>query len=113
LSETRFDGWFKQNWADKKELLAHRHRVDCDPFGDILGIVDAAKAQRREDKSAATACAADNFETPTATSAMITEKDLTKILADITSTTGSDQLLVCVRIIRNHKVYTHKFCSAE
>jgi hypothetical protein len=110
LSATRFDPWFKQNWFDKKELLAHRHRVDCDPFSDILGIVDTAKTQRREDKAAA---AADDFDTATATPAMITEKDLTNIFADITSTTGSDQLLVCVGIIRSHKVYTHKFCSVE
>lgn len=111
MSATRFCSWFRQSWLDKKELLAPRHRVDCDPFLDVVGIMEASKKQLREE--AATAVCADDVDTETATSPMITEQDLKTILADIISTTGSDQFMVCVGIIISDKVYTHQLDSVE
>jgi hypothetical protein len=98
LSATRFGAWFKQSWLDKKELLAHRHRVDCDPFNHIVGLTDAVKKELRDGKST-TARSAEDVTTATATSPMVTAKDLQTLLADIISTTGSDQFLVCVFVI--------------
>jgi hypothetical protein len=34
-AQPEFEAWFGNNWF-KRELLARRHRCDCDPFVDIL-----------------------------------------------------------------------------
>ncbi len=35
----RFKDWYGQTWH-KKELLARRHRADCDPFCDIAKVLE-------------------------------------------------------------------------
>ena len=35
----RFKNWYGQTWH-KKELLAMRHRADCDPFIDIAKVLE-------------------------------------------------------------------------
>ena len=35
----RFKNWYGQTWH-KKELLAKRHRADCDPFVDIAKVLE-------------------------------------------------------------------------
>jgi hypothetical protein len=46
-AQPQFQTWFGNNWF-KRELLARRHRCDCDPFVDILQRLQRSLVQTPE-----------------------------------------------------------------
>jgi hypothetical protein len=84
----KFKSWFGRTWH-KKELLARRHRADCDPFVDIAQVL---KHEVVEEKAM---YAHEDSNSHIASKKILLPDSVHNAFKEVLELAGEDQFLVC------------------
>ena len=88
----KFKAWFGRTWH-KKELLARRHRADCDPFVDIAQVLKHEVVEEKPTR------AYEDSNSRIASKNLLLPDSVHNAFKEVLELAGDDQFLVCTCIV--------------